>query len=582
MRQQRRRREVLAIAIGFGLTGACGGALPPPVFTDPSASPDPVINAAPAAAGDAAPATSTLSGAVVDESTRAPLNRARVLLVPDGAGNPRVAITNATGAFTFERLPAGAYIVSASRSGYVTRRDGERQGAPPIPIVLGEGSSAARVEIALPRAGVIAGQVLDENGEPFAGAVVDAVLPRLQAGQSVLESVASARTDDRGAFRLTGLAAGEYYVSAFDPAFAGVGDETGSLTYMPTYYPGVAMASEAERVRVVPGDEPERTLVITLQILRPSRVSGRLTTPDGRPLVSGALIASPVPGDGLPTIASDDVWILPDGRFEFRNLPPGRYEIRGRGETEPQGTSLFATFQVTIRGRDVKNVELALIQGASVTGRLVVEAVRTPKPVPFSGVRVRAPFADGSSFGDALTGDVGPDGAFSIRGLMAGRHVITVEGLPEPWVLKSVVHRGQDITDTGLDAQSRQAFQDVRVTITDVAGEIAGLVLDGGGAAVGHALVLLVPPSPQYWGPTSRRLRAARTGTAGRYRISGLPPGEYRLVASLDLDETDVAREDVLRAAAAGGAPVRIAGVESRTVDLRLADAAARRPTSPR
>ena len=64
---------------------------------------------------------------------------------------------------------------------------------------------------------------------------------------------------------------------------------------------------------------------------------------------------------------------------------------------------------------------------------------------------MRAPFSDGSSFGDAPTGEILANGSFIIRGLMSGSHIITVEGLPYPWVLKSVTYRGQDITDTGLE-----------------------------------------------------------------------------------------------------------------------------------
>jgi hypothetical protein len=47
MRQQWLHRRALAITIGCGLTGACGGTLPPPVFSDPWASPDRVVHAAP-------------------------------------------------------------------------------------------------------------------------------------------------------------------------------------------------------------------------------------------------------------------------------------------------------------------------------------------------------------------------------------------------------------------------------------------------------------------------------------------------------------------------------------------------------
>ncbi len=49
-------------------------------------------------------------------------------------------------------------------------------------------------------------------------------------------------------------------------------------------------------------------------------------------------------------------------------------------------------------------------------------------------------------------------GVFTIRGVMGGRHGITLEGLPDGWVLKSVTWRGRDITDDGIDAASRRTL----------------------------------------------------------------------------------------------------------------------------
>ena len=58
-------------------------------------------------------------------------------------------------------------------------------------------------------------------------------------------SVSSSQTDDRGEFRLFGLAPGHYYVSAADPAFRAVSTPKGVLYYSPTYFPGVPFADQA-------------------------------------------------------------------------------------------------------------------------------------------------------------------------------------------------------------------------------------------------------------------------------------------------------------------------------------------------
>ena len=341
-----------------------------------------------------------------------------------------------------------------------------------------------------------------------------------------------------------------------------------------TYYPGVAFVDQATRVGVTPGVEPSQRISFSLKIVRPARVTGRLSTEDRRQLTSGAVIMTPVYAQGLTPLPTQDVKILPDGSFAFRNVPPGRYQIRARGEVEGRGPALFATYKVVVDGDDIRNVEMALRPGASVAGKAMIETARAKRP-GFAGWRVRAPFADGSSFGDALTGDILADGSFVIRGMMAGSHILTVDGLPYPWVLKSVLYRGQDITDVGIDVDDRQRLEDVRVTITDVASDLSGVVRDGSGRVVPDATVLIIPLSQQFWTRTSRRLGLLRTDAGGRYRVRGLPAGEYRVLASLEMDDNEAYRPAVLKDFSNAGISLSLKNLEERVLDLPLTSLAA-------
>lgn len=301
-----------------------------------------------------------------------------------------------------------------------------------------------------------------------------------------------------------------------------------------------------------------------------STISGLITSEDGRQLTSAAVMMTPVQGAGVAASATEDVMILPDGSFTFRNVPRGRYQIRARGETEPGGTILFATFNVLADGRDITGIPLVLQPGANVAGTVVVEAVRSAKPMSLARVRVRAPLADGSSFGDALTGSVGERGAYLIRGLMPGSHVLALEGLQDPWIVKTVTHRGQDITDVGLDVGSRQRFDDVRVTVTDVASEVSGVVRDVTGAAAADATVLIVPLSEQFRTRISRRFRMLRTDAGGRYRVRGLPAGEYRAIATLTRQDGDLYPSELVRDLFDASTPLVLAPLQQMVLDLSL------------
>ena len=133
-------------------------------------------------------------------------------------------------------------------------------------------------------------------------------------------------------------------------------------------------------------------------------------------------------GSPLSAIPSDDVRIEPDGRFLFRNVAPGSYQIIARGQTESQGVALFATYRVMVDGRDVEDLTLPLVPGGVVRGSLAFDG-QTRSPRGFTGLRIKARSDDGATFGDALAAPVDADGRFTIRGVMAGRHHLTVEGV---------------------------------------------------------------------------------------------------------------------------------------------------------
>jgi hypothetical protein len=509
----------------------------------------------------------SITGTVTSTAGAAPVARARIVLASPALSNTRVALSRADGTYEFQHLPPGAYSLTATRTGYAPQPSPAK---PASPISLVEGQALQRVDFALLPAGVIAGRILDEDNNPFSGATVEALVPRTEQGQLTFAAVATTESDDRGAFRLTGLPAGEYYVSASDPAFAEVGDDTGPLHYPATYYPGATSPDRGTRVAVVPGREASE-ISIALKIVRPATVSGRITGPSGVPLQSAAVILTHT--DAPPPQPSENGMILPDGTFQFGNVPPGAYEVRARGELVRGGSTHFATFRVLVDGSDVSNVRLELLPGATVSGALTFEGVHTRKPAALAGIRVRAPLSDGRTFGDALSGELKPDGSYEIRGVLSGGHVISLEGLPAPWALKTVTFQGQDITDAGFDASAGQRLTDLRIAVTDTPTEVSGVVRDATGRSVTDAMVLVIPLAQQFWQRTSRRFGLLHSDAQGRFSTRGLPEGEYRVVAVADLDESEARRVTTLERLADNGTPLTLKDREQRVLDLSLTSA---------
>jgi hypothetical protein len=299
-----------------------------------------------------------------------------------------------------------------------------------------------------------------------------------------------------------------------------------------------------------------------------AEIRGTLVTPDRRPLLNATLVMTPEERTG--SAPSIDATMRPNGTFVFSDVPPGSYLIRALAQIEPNGAPLFAVFRVTVRGPDVVGITLILLPGATISGTLVVDSGSAPPSETLARARVRAPFNDGGWFGDALTGTPQRDGSFAIRGVMAGPHLLVVDGLPAPWSVKSVTYRGQDITDTGFQADSGQRFDAVKITITDAANEVSGIVRDGGDRVVAHARVLFVPVPAQLWPTASRRFARSLTDAAGRYSVRGLPAGNYRVAAALELEDRDAYRAEVLRAVREEGVAVTLEETGARVVDLSL------------
>lgn len=180
-----------------------------------------------------------------------------------------------------------------------------------------------------------------------------------------------------------------------------------------------------------------------------------------------------------------------------------------------------------------------------------------------------------SPLGDTPRGELSgvtllPDGAFVLGGLMTGSHLLQVDGLPERWVLKSVVFRGEDVTDAGIETSPGQRVADVSITVTDAATEVSGVVTDADGQRVSDAVVLIIPLSEQFWRPSSRRLAVLHSDGEGRFLIRGLPEGEYRAAACRPSKEEDPSRPEVLRRFSESGVEVSLRGIGHRVVNLTL------------
>lgn len=156
------------------------------------------------------PAAASSEGHVLSSLTGTPLRNATVVLTAPTAPIRLVADTDAEGRFQFIGLPPGTYRLSASRTGFLER-------ATRRPIPLGPNDQVTDAEIRLPPQGVIAGHVLDENGEPVDRARVRVSKQIYRNGRRQWDRLnAVSETNDAGEYRIANLTPGRYLLEAFN------------------------------------------------------------------------------------------------------------------------------------------------------------------------------------------------------------------------------------------------------------------------------------------------------------------------------------------------------------------------------
>jgi hypothetical protein len=445
----------------------------------------------------------------------------------------RVVMTSAEGRFVISELPAGSFTLEVSKQGYGALRYGQRramQGGRTIRLRADE--TLDRIDVALPRGSAILGAVVDEYGEPVEGIYVHALAVNVADGRTIAVPVQSGerRTDDRGRYRLFGLLPGTYLVAVSMDATVstGVREPEG---YAPVYYPGTTRLAEASKIEVEINRDL-RGIDLTFSPSPTARVSGVVVDDAGKP-VKDAMV--PLFDRG----SSDSVAFVPrfettasDGAFALRNVSPGEYLVQVVATLEPSTDDTAAGSQVvSVTDRAPSPLTVRVSMGSTVSGRFIVEG---DTDVTASRFRLKPVGPDPFTLDVSMT-TVDDVGTFRLRGLR-GTATLALDGAPENWYLKSLRIGGIDATETAVDFDA-QSYENAELVLSSRGASIAGSVTDEHAVRVGDYAVIAFP-TRRDMRLSPGRVKSVRADQDGRYRVSGLPPGEYWVAAVSALEQS--------------------------------------------
>jgi hypothetical protein len=424
-------------------------------------------------------------------------------------------------------------------------------------------------------AGVIIGKALDRDGDPIPWVIVTATPYPARFAQSNHPRFASA--NDQGEYRIAPLPSGRYLISALSTRDNSdetdrpepkdkTDDKTKQSRSYTTYYPGTSDRNQAVPVEISAGDEIPVNINM---VFGPAfRVRGTVAN----------LVDAAHADDQVFLVAKDATGlqetyeppeIKDNGSFEIRGVPPGFYYLVLKSSTA-NGPRTTSAESVEVKDSDIENLRITAVPASSIHGRLRLEDSQKPDLTGFSV------FLESDETGSAvwsrfllnsLSAGVNRDGSFEIQHVPAGNYQVSAwwGGASRDLFVRSVHLGGTDVTNSGFNASGGNYTLEIVIGTQGAA--IEGNVLDGKDQPVAGATVVAIPDAARRQRPDSYLSDTA--DQQGRFKLHGLVPGEYAVIALEDPEE-DYRDPEFLKKSESSSQAVRMEKGEHRAVSLKV------------
>lgn len=478
---------------------------------------------------DAAPPKKpgTVEGTILNSVSHEPVKKANVSLRSVRQRFFYSVVSDAEGHFLFENVEPGTYQVDAERDGFTRLPNGPRSPASK-PITVDEEQHVKNVTAQLMPMGVVSGHVLDEDGDPIAGASVQAQRFNYFQGRKQLSPWGSATTNDLGEFELLNLQPGRYYFQVTAPRRMVLPPHTRGVAaqeaYPSVYYPNAMDISQATSQELQAGGQLSG-IDFRLHKVRSYLVSGKVL--DGQTGQPARNVFVQLRSSSF-SFGNGPAQMQQNGTFEIRGVVPGSYIATA--ELNDGEIRTTAQLPIHVTDQDIDGVVLTLKPGFDVSGTITVEgappAAQPNVPSPATRPPMITLQPNDQMVGRQVQGSAENDGTFVLHGVAPETYRVNVQANIQGEYVKSIQFGDQDVPSGQIDL-TQQSSAGIHVVLGTDPGQIQGVVQDRSGQPAAGVMITLVPP--EEYGNRLDLFKQSFSDSNGSFQFRDLAPGSYKV-----------------------------------------------------
>ena len=475
-------------------------------------------------------------GVVINSVTGQPLKKANVTL-RNPKGFAYAAVTDAAGHFLIENIEPGSYQAMAASDGFIPDQMFRRSALASTLVTVAEEQHVKNVTVKLVPLGLASGHVLDEDGEPIAGANVAAQRYVYNSGRKQLNPAGYANTNDLGEFQMLDLQPGRYY---FQVTFnrqqlnlsGHVIGKGADETYPTTYYPSVLDVAQASALEVTAGAQLSN-IDFRIRKIRSYHVRGKLLDATGQAARNVSVQLLPA---GSGSFSRFGAPVQQDGSFDIGSVASGPYIVWS--QRSEGGTSVSARRSINVGDQDVDHVLLTLAPGFDISGSMQIEGAAPVAPKPDGTqpapppMRVQVMLQPLERIGQSPRAPVENDGTFVLHNVAAAVYQLTIIGGPGKY-LKAIRFGDREVPNAEIDL-TQQSGGSLNLVFGTDGGQIDGTVQNkNGDTAAG--IFITVAPREEYEGRRDL-FKQSTTDQSGHFHLQDIAPGDYKVFAWEEFD----------------------------------------------